>query len=540
MRHVTTVAVHGMIIGTAMMNAPDVLHACAKVYKWVNSHDNGQKRWVPTVLMICVIGTTCRAAEGAAQMTAAMACAHGCVRATQRLRMRCRAVTARWRAEHDARVRRQERAAAHAAARATVWARVGMRRPVTLPFTKRQTTRSRIHKRAVIMFIAVTITVATAARLNAEIAGVMHAIVLLRAGDVEPHPGPTAGAPATPAKAPDRTVIGKRAQRRAARGKGGLMRVGTLNAPGIHVRRTDRTGSERDEGWGDGWYLKTMATPKLAAVRDAMQQRLITVMSLTETRLRAEELSAVGGFFQRVGYQHAGLPGSDTVSGHTVWGVSLVWDQGRMRMVDTPYEVVPHRVLRVTLEVIGDKKGTRMTVYGVYMPQRGCNDGSVAQAWQALEDDACTRPNPWVVGDMNAEVRSVRMARRSKAGHTPTMGESDNRMAQMMDHVNLQYTGTGEPTHQKGTEIDHVLVSMRNASSTSKAKVAPGVCGKDHKLVWVDHYFEIDSEGCGPTRAVGPKLDKVTDKEWEKYNKAAHWWAETELVSQAYNDMTVH
>ena len=314
MRHVTTVAVHGMIIGTAMMNAPDVLHACAKVYKWVNSHDNGQKRWVPTVLMICVIGTTCRAAEGAAQMTAAMACAHGCVRATQRLRTRCRAVTARWRAGHDARVRRQERAAAHAAARATVWARVGMRRPVTLPFTKRQTPRSRIHKRAVIMFIAVTITVATAARLNAEIAGVMHAIVLLRAGDVEPHPGPTAGAPATPAKAPDRTVIGKRAQPRAARGKGGLMRVGTLNAPGIHVRRTDRTGSERDEGWGDGWDLKTTATPKLAAVRDAMQQRLITVMSLTETRLRAEELSAVGGFFQRVGYQHAGLPGSETVS----------------------------------------------------------------------------------------------------------------------------------------------------------------------------------------------------------------------------------
>jgi hypothetical protein len=120
------------------------------------------------------------------------------------------------------------------------------------------------------------------------------------------------------------------------------------------------------------------------------------------------------------------------------------------------------------------------------------------------------------------------------------MGETDNRLEQLMHTVNLQYTGTGEPTHQKGTEIDHVLVSMRSASSTSKAKVAPGVSGKDHKLVWVDHHFEIDSEGCGPARVIGPRLDKVKEKTWEKYCKAARSWAEIELVSQAYQNMSTH
>ena len=488
----------------------------AHVHTVACSRARTMRRWVSGALVVAVLAAS--ASEHDATETVIQAGMWSVTRLGQAARQTATAACALQANTSDDRDKRTKRAhtrqrqARRAAIHAAVWQHVGTRRPAALPFLKRRMgTRGKWRMTSATALL--TLAAAIALRLNAEIAATMHATLLLCAGDVEPHPGP---ANDVAAASKNTAILGKRAQRRAARGKGGVIRVGTLNAPGIHVRRTDRTGTEQDEGWGDGWDLKTAATPKLAAVRDMMQQKLLTITTLTETRLRMEEMDAVGGYFRRVGYQHAGLPGYDSDTGHAVWGVSVVWDQGRMRLVDAPVEVVPHRVIRVTLEVVGDKRGTRMTVYGTYMPQRS-NDVQVQAAWQALEEDALGRSHVWIAGDMNAEMPEVRESRRLPSVKRAVAQSADLYLLQILHTVNLQYTGTGEPTHHKGTEIDHVLVNMRQASSTSKAKIVPGVSGKDHKLVWVEHFFEIDAEGCGPARVIGTRLDKVTTKEWGRF-----------------------
>ena len=210
-------------------------------------------------------------------------------------------------------------------------------------------------------------------------------------------------------------------------------------------------------------------------------------------------------------------------------------------MVDQPVEVVPSRVIRVTLEVIGDKNGTRMTVYGAYMPNRhGGNDDMVEAAWQALEEDAIGRANVWVMGDLNAERPEVCAARRTPSGARSGVTLADRRLEQLLHIANLHYQGTGEPTHYKGGEIDHVLVNMRQAASTSRTRSAPGVCGRDHRLVWVEHHYAIDAEGCGDQRVVGPKLDGIKPKEWERMTKHMVTWAAETLGSAAYLALHVH
>ena len=197
-------------------------------------------------------------------------------------------------------------------------------------------------------------------------------------------------------------------------------------------------------------------------------------------------------------------------------------------------EIVEHRVVRITLEIIGDKQGTRLTVYGTYMPQRTGMDEAVKEAWQALSDDARGRRDVWVLGDLNAEAREVKNARKS------TMTEADNQLERLMHNINLKRTGRGVPTHRSGTEIDHILVNMRQASSTTHAEVAPGVSGRDHNLVTARHYFEVDSEGCGPDREIGPRIAAVSKEGWEQYTKDTEAWAERTMNTTAYNGHQAH
>ena len=115
----------------------------------------------------------------------------------------------------------------------------------------------------------------------------------------------------------------------------GRATIATLNAPGIHVVRCDKRGREFDDGWGDGWDLVSKPSAKLRMVRDMISQRGISMMAVTETRLRGEEMQAVRGHMRRAGLDHTGTPGRvDENSGHAVWGVSLilrVWDTRRVR-----------------------------------------------------------------------------------------------------------------------------------------------------------------------------------------------------------------
>ena len=232
---------------------------------------------------------------------------------------------------------------------------------------------------------------------------------------------------------------------------------------------------------------------------------------------------------RRAGLDHTGTPGRvDENSGHAVWGVSLIWDTRRVRAMGDAVVVVPHRVIRMEVEIVGDKTGTPMTVYGVYMPQRSGAAEEVDDVWQQLHDDAIKRDGVWVMGDMNAERERVVRAKGK------SVRKADQHLEDLIEHVGMTYTGEGRPTHRSGTEIDHILVANEQAGGVSKARLAPGVSGRDHQLVWVDVTYQVDAEGCGPARTVGPPINRLGKQAWEQYEKrVGAWWIETRAAWRA-------
>ena len=212
-------------------------------------------------------------------------------------------------------------------------------------------------------------------------------ILLLRGGNVHPHPGPPT----------------------AAYRRQGTLGIATLNAPGgLHVVRRDRVGTEQEEGWGDGWDLLTKPSAKLATVCDEIKRKQLSLLVVSETRMHECEKEAVTGQLRRMQYDHKATCGrTDEGSKQTVSGVSIIWDPSRLRLAGDMKTVVPHRVLRATFEVVGSTPTTCMTVYGAYMPQRRGMDAEVREAWSAVATDAVGKDGIWVMGDMNAEMRDV-------------------------------------------------------------------------------------------------------------------------------------
>ena len=99
--------------------------------------------------------------------------------------------------------------------------------------------------------------------------------ILLYVGCVERHPGPG------------------QEERRA--------RVGTLNAPGLHMLRRSRVGRVEETGWDDGYKLLSEPSSVLRTVRNMIHQGELTVMVLTETRMKKAEKGAVAAYMAKAG-----------------------------------------------------------------------------------------------------------------------------------------------------------------------------------------------------------------------------------------------
>ena len=318
-------------------------------------------------------------------------------------------------------------------------------------------------------------------------------LLLLYIGCVERHPGP-----------PHAADDGQRA-----------LKVGTLNTPGLHMMRRNRMGAVGEEGWGDGFQLLTTPGKALKAVRELFAQGGLSVGVLTETRTQEEELAAVEGYMSRAQYGYYGTPGVKADgSTHTTGGVSIIWDARRLRALKREV-LMAGRVLRVELEILGSAE--RLVILGAYMPNRQCAADAVEPAWDTLILAATSAGARTVVaGDLNAELR--RQVEARGAG----MKRADALLGEMIAAAALQATGTGEATHKKGGEIDHVLVHQALAGSTSGARVLPGVTANDHKCVYVEIAHQVDVAGSGPPRQVGPRLGGVahTDARWARYRTA--------------------
>ena len=82
----------------------------------------------------------------------------------------------------------------------------------------------------------------------------------------------------------------------------------------------------------------------------------------SETRTQQEEMGVVRGLWQKMGYDHVGTCGKVGDAGSTVWGVSVMWNVQRLRLVNSRV-VVPARVVRAEFEIVGDVDKQRMVVY---------------------------------------------------------------------------------------------------------------------------------------------------------------------------------
>ena len=194
------------------------------------------------------------------------------------------------------------------------------------------------------------------------------------------------------------------------------LRIVTHNKPGLHVQRRSRVGAVVDEGWGDGWCMLARPNDNLAAYMRMVAAGKADLVVASETRTQQEEMGVVRGLWQKMGYDHVGTSGKVGDAGSTVWGVSVVWNVQRLRLVSSSV-VVPARVVRAEFEIVGDVDKQRMIVYGVYMPVRsGGDEVGTRRVWEALMQAAASDAgNAWVIGDVNAETRRY-LARRSKRG----------------------------------------------------------------------------------------------------------------------------
>ena len=75
-------------------------------------------------------------------------------------------------------------------------------------------------------------------------------------------------------------------------------------------------------------------------------------------------MDTVRGLWQKKGMEHYGSAGRmDARTGATVWGVSVVWNTQRLRMV-SQREIEAARIVRVEFEIVGDVQKQRMVVLG--------------------------------------------------------------------------------------------------------------------------------------------------------------------------------
>ena len=162
-------------------------------------------------------------------------------------------------------------------------------------------------------------------------------------GDVEPHPGPEGARPISAL---------------------------AWNVNGIHVHSRKGIGDTSDEGLGDGSDLLAEPQARMRTVVDLIVQEKTSIAVLTETHMRAAELTAAVGYLPRVhGLEAFGTAGgySGRKGARASGGVLVVWDPSVLISEGT--EVVKaHRIVRVSLRVKAD--GASLHLVGAYMPVR--------------------------------------------------------------------------------------------------------------------------------------------------------------------------
>ena len=339
--------------------------------------------------------------------------------------------------------------------------------------------------------------------------------LLLMAGDVEPHPGPSATTPAPPHP---------------------RIRIGALNAPGQHVIRNRTRGPCHDDGYGDGFDLRTTPNDTMRLTRQLATEQQFDILVLAETRTREAEIEALRGHWSYpqngIQWQSIVTAGKASEKNSTQWGVTVVWRADKFIVKDA-HIVIPARVVCVTLEVIGDIKQEPITIYGCYMPSRQAAHDVVDAAWDVLTPLVIANRRAWVVGDLNAEPTRVVTAR----GRALTY--ADQRLDTLIEAAHLRHDSHGRQTHAKGGELDHILASQMHADTVSRTNIHIWQ-GQDHDCVYTDYRYHEDTEGWGDIRPIGPKLNNIPDAEWAKFSAAAIARYDKELPSITQNDGIAH
>ena len=265
-----------------------------------------------------------------------------------------------------------------------------------------------------------------------------------------------------------------------------------------------------------------------------IKEQQLDFLSLTEHSTPEREMHALKGHFNKASYGFYGTPGQPTDSTTTTrthLGAGVIWNTARLHSTHAE-TIVPGRVVRVDLEIIGAADGTPpLHIYATHMPQRDAAD--VEEVWDILIKNATSDPHAWIVGDLNAEAAEVLDAAQR------AWRRSDHKLQELREHGNVHRTGCGRATHHLGHEIDMILVNDYVHTRISEAQIRAGINGKDHSCVWADYRYHRDEQNRGPSRPKGLPLHKLQLQDYVTYREKAADHVETALARLA-DDADTH
>lgn len=264
------------------------------------------------------------------------------------------------------------------------------------------------------------------------------------------------------------------------------------------------------------WNIRTMLQPgKMAEIADQMIKFNIDAVALQEVRWNGQ------GRIDKRSYSMY-YSGADVRNGRR--GVGFMISK-KIRDCVLLFEPINDRICKIRLK----GKFRNVSLISVYAPTEDSDDDEKMSFYLSLERALHSGPNydiKIVLGDLNAQVgketftqtvagmHSIHSATNENGKYLCQFAESNNLLIKSTcyPHKNI-HKGTWKAPNGVLTQIDHVLVTKRHASSITDVRTARGPdCDSDHYLVKIKFRERLSHMNSG-VRAYRRKwnLDKLKD-----------------------------
>ena len=248
-----------------------------------------------------------------------------------------------------------------------------------------------------------------------------------------------------------------------------------------------------------GFGLLTINGSSWSTAKEVILQtsQHIRVVLVQETKLRGEQIDEQSATMHRLGWASAWEPAEVTALGGLSAGVAIL--VRGCHGLRAPQTVVPHRALKVTVDLDSDKALTVMTLYGYE------GEGMTTRQAQLLR----------AVGEraQDSEAVGLIFVVRGDWNLTPSQLCKARVCQSMGAHLHATQQITCKQTRQKGKVLDYFLASRRLGSTVVSTKVWQRVDVRPHRPVCLEldpGWLEVTttklvaSPKLPKSRAIGP------------------------------------